>query len=228
MKSEWAAWVKRRIIMHDYEYVPKEIALPIKNDIIELIKHVQNEIRDNFTFRFDFIGSAKRNMITCDFKSNIGFDFDVNIEVNDDDVNFTPKEIKHILMRAFNKHVYGCRYDHCEDSTRVFTIKVKDKSNFRILYSCDFAIVNNYGKNRQQYIRFNKKQNSYSWEEQPKSFYDLPNKIEFCKSDPYLWNEVRDLYLDKKNFNNDTYKKSRSIFAETIHEICQQNGYYKR
>lgn len=82
--------------MHDYEYVPKEIALPIKNDIIELIKHVQNEIRDNFAFRFDFIGSAKRNMITCDFKSNIGFDFDVNIEVNDDDVNFTPKEIKHI------------------------------------------------------------------------------------------------------------------------------------
>lgn len=27
--------------MHDYEYVPKEIALPIKNDIIELIKHVR-------------------------------------------------------------------------------------------------------------------------------------------------------------------------------------------
>ena len=214
--------------MHDYEYVPKEIALPIKNDIIELIKHVQNEIRDNFTFRFDFIGSAKRNMITCDFKSNIGFDFDVNIEVNDDDENFTPKEIKHILMKAFDKYVYRYRYDHCEDSTRVFTIKVKDRDNFRILHSCDFAIVNNYGKNRQKYIRFNKKQNSYSWEEQPKGFYDLPSKIEFCKSDPYLWNEVRDLYLDKKNFNNDTDKKSRSIFAETIHEICQQNGYYKR
>lgn len=53
-------------------------------------------------------------------------------------------------------------------------------------------------------------------------------KLSFAKSDPYLWNEVRDLYLDKKNFNNDTDKKSRSIFAETIHEICQQNGYYKR
>ena len=109
MKSEWAAWAKRRIIMHDYEYVPKKIALPIKNDIIELIKHVQNEIRDNFTFRFDFIGSAKRNMITCDFKSNIGFDFDVNIEVNDDNVNFTLKEIKHILIKAFYKYVYRYR-----------------------------------------------------------------------------------------------------------------------
>lgn len=214
--------------MYNYEYVPKEIALPIKKNIIELIKLVQNEVRDDFTFRFDFVGSVKRNMITCAPKSDIGFDFDVNIEVNYDDENFTPKEIKHILMKAFDKYVYGYRYDHCEDSTRVFTIKVKDRDNSRILHSCDFAIVNNYGKNRQEYIRFNKKQNSYSWEEQPKGFYDLPNKIEFCKSDPCLWNEVRNLYLYKKNFNNDVDKKSRSIFAETIHEICQQNGYYKR
>lgn len=106
MESEWAAWAKRRIIMYNYEYVPKKIALPIKNDIIELIKLVQNEVRNDFTFRFDFIGSAKRNMITCDFKNNIGFDFDVNIKVNDYDENFTPKEIKHILMNAFNKYVY--------------------------------------------------------------------------------------------------------------------------
>ena len=214
--------------MYNYEYVPKEIALPIKEDIIELIKLVQNEVRNDFTFRFDFIGSAKRNMITYAPKSDIGFDFDVNIEVNDDDENFTPKEIKHILMKTFDKYVYGYRYDHCKDNTRVFTIKVKDRDNSRILHSCDFAIVNNYGKNRQEYIRFNKKQKSYSWEEQPKGFYDLPNKIEFCKSDPCLWNEVRDLYLYKKNFNNDIDKKSRSIFAETIHEICQQNGYFKR
>lgn len=214
--------------MYNYAYVPKEKTMPIKEDIIELIKLVQNEVRNDFTFRFDFIGSAKRNMITCAPKSDIGFDFDVNIEVNDDDENFTPKEIKHILMKAFDKYVYGYRYDPCEDNTRVFTIKVKDRENFRILHSCDFAIVNNYEKNRQQYIRFNKKQKSYSWVEQPKGFYDLPNKIEFCKSDSCLWNEVRDLYLYKKNFNNDIDKKSRSIFAETIHELCQQNGYYKR
>lgn len=214
--------------MYNYEYVSKKIALPIKNDIIGLIKLVQNEVRKYyFTFQFNFIGSAKRNMITCDFTNNKGFDFDVNIEVNDDDENFTPKEIKTILMSAFKRHIFYYGYNNCEDSTRVFTIKVKDRDNSRILHSCDFAIVNNYEKNRQEYIRFNEKQNSYSWEEQPKGFYDLPNKIEFCKNH-HLWNDVRKLYLDKKNFNNDNNKKSRSIFAETIHEICQQNGYYKR
>ena len=32
---------------------------------------------------------------------------------------------------------------------------------------------------------------------------------------------------DKKNTNADDNKKSRSIFAETIHQVCQQNGYYE-
>lgn len=35
--------------------------------------------RSDFTFQYTFIGSSSRNMITYDAKSNIGFDFDVNI-----------------------------------------------------------------------------------------------------------------------------------------------------
>lgn len=35
---------------------------------------------------------------------------------------------------------------------------------------CDFAIVNDYGDNRQEYIRFNKKNNSYTWEKITKDF----------------------------------------------------------
>lgn len=41
-----------------------------------------------------------------------------------------------------------------------------------------------------------------------------------------LWTDVKILYIDKKNRNNDQNKHSRSIYAETIHEICQEYGYY--
>ena len=176
-----------------------------------------DEIRKYFTFQYEFIGSVKRNMVTCDAKSNIGFDFDVNIMVNDDDEDYSAKEIKQILMKAFNKYAYKYHYDFCEDSTRVFTIKVKDRKNSQILHSCDFAIVNNYEDNRQEYIRFNKKSNG---------FYLLPEKVEFCK-DNYLWTEVREIYIEKKNCNTDKNKKSRSIFADAIHQVCQQNGYFE-
>ena len=183
--------------MYHFQYVSKNEIASLKNQVIELIGLVQDEIRNYFTFQYKFIGSVKLNMVTCDVKSNIGFDFDVNIMVNDDDEEYSAKDIKQILMKAFNKYAYKYHYDFCEDSTRVFTIKVKDRKNSRILHSCDFAIVNNYSDSLQEYIRFNKKSNSYDWTEQSDGFYLLPEKIQFCK-DNSLWTEVREIYIEKK------------------------------
>lgn len=75
--------------MYHFKYVPRTEYLPIKKELIELIKEVQNQVRDKFKFQFEFIGSTKRNMITEDIRSNIGFDFDVNLRVNNDN-NYTP------------------------------------------------------------------------------------------------------------------------------------------
>lgn len=82
--------------MYHYQYVSRKELAPAKKEIIELLKLVQDTVRDKFTFSYEFVGSAKRNMVTCDRKSNIGYDFDVDIMVNDDDVDYSPKEIKHI------------------------------------------------------------------------------------------------------------------------------------
>lgn len=219
------------MIMHDFEYVPKEEWNPIRDELLEIIHRLQNEVRGSFTFQYHFVGSSSRNMITRDRSSNTGFDFDVNIEVHDPHEDYSAKKIRDILRngldRVTNPHlgsIYG--YDYTEDSTRVLTIKVKDIANSRILHSCDFCIVYECSDGRQQYIRYNKKQNSYSWEYQPKGYLTLPSKIEWIKKYG-LWQQVRDIYLYKKNINTDDNKKSRSIFAETIHQICQQNGYYQ-
>ena len=80
--------------MHDFRYVTKNEAKPIKEELYQILYEVQNLVRDHFTFSFTTVGSSSRNMITYDTKSNIGFDFDINIEVNDDEENFEPKEIR--------------------------------------------------------------------------------------------------------------------------------------
>ena len=219
------------MIMHDFEYVPKKEWKPIRDELFEIIHSLQNEVSDNFTFQYHFVGSSKRKMITRDRNSNTGFDFDVNIEVNDPDEDYSAEEIRNILHKSLDKitNPYGYPifgYDYTEDSTRVLTIKVKDRANSCILHSCDFCIIYECGDGRQQYIRYNKEQRSYSWEYQPKGYYDLPIKIEWIKKHK-LWQQVRDNYIDKKNTNTDDNKKSRSIFAETIHQVCQQNGYYR-
>lgn len=207
--------------MYNFRYVSKKEAAPVKKDLIFLINEVQNLVREQFTFRFTFIGSSSRNMITCDEKSNIGFDFDVNIEINDDEEDYSAKELRTIIRNAIDKVAYRYGYGYCEDSTRVLTIKVKDRFQSRILHSCDFAIINNYGNNQQEYIRFNKSNQTYSWVEQGKGYYQLPEKINFLKRNN-LWNEVKSRYIYKKNINQNPKKHSRTIFAETINEVYQK------
>ena len=214
--------------MKEFEYVSKREYGPVKEDLVELIHLVQDEVREHFTFRYDFIGSASRNMITREINGNVGYDFDVNIRVNDPDNSYSAKKIRNILKSAFDKHAKKFMYDDAEDSTRVITIKVKDRKNSKILHSCDFAVVNDYidedGDEHQEYIHFNKKQNTYEWQEQPEGYYMLLERIDDIKK-YNLWQKVRDLYLEKKSKNTDLHKKSRSIFAETVKEVHDKYFY---
>ena len=78
----------------------------------------------------------------------------------------------------------------------------------------------------QQYIRFNKADQTYQWCEQPQGHYMIPYKIEWLKKNG-LWQELRDYYLDKKNENTNSDVHSRELFAISVHEMCQKYGYYR-
>ena len=52
--------------MHDFCYVSKKEAAPVKAELLDIIHEVQDIVRDDFTFQFTFIGSSSRNMITYD------------------------------------------------------------------------------------------------------------------------------------------------------------------
>ena len=76
---------ENKTMQHDFHYISKKNSEVQKayRDILNILKDTQNLLRQDFSFRFNVIGSYKRNMITYDKKSNIGYDFDFNIEVND-------------------------------------------------------------------------------------------------------------------------------------------------
>lgn len=208
--------------MNNYQYVTRKQLSPVKKELIQIINSVQNEVCNEFTFQYTFVGSTKYNMVTYNAGTNIGFDFDVNIQVNEKKDKISAKKIKTIIQKALDRIAPRFGYDYAEDSTRVITIKFKDRQDSKIVHSCDLAIVKaGDGTDRQKYIHFNKGQNVYSWQDQPKEFYLLAEKTDWIRNNGY-WNEVRKLYLDKKNLNNDSHKHSRSIYAETIHEICQK------
>ena len=210
--------------MYHFEYVTKAEARPVWEEINEILREVQNQVREQFTFQFRFVGSFSRNMITCDRKSNIGFDFDVNIYVNDEEECFSAEDLRRILKRAIDRVARRYGYKDCEDSTRVLTMKMVDRSRRAIRHSCDFAIVWD-SEDGQQYVRYNKKANYYSWEYQGGAFQNLEERMKWLKENGY-WGELRDYYLEKKNTNQDPNKKSRSIFAEAVKEMCDKAGYF--
>lgn len=203
--------------MYHYRYATKEEIRPVRAELEEIIHKVQDEVREYFTFSYQFIGSYKRNMITFDSASNIGFDFDVNIFVNDEEEEYSAKEIRTILRNAFNRVVRYYGYTYCEDSTSVLTIKSVDRPSSRIKHSCDFAIVYD-GSKGQQYIRFNKERNNYIWEYRSNGYKNLEKRADWLKKHNY-WNEVREIYLEMKNNNTNPDKHSRSIYAETINNV---------
>ena len=214
--------------MNHFEYVSKSKYMPVKKELIKIINQVQDELREQFTFDYKFIGSSSRNMITYDPKTNKGYDFDINIEVNDFDEYYSAKELKEILINTFNQVIkLTYPYASCQNNTRVFTIKVYEENpcciniialrSPKIEYSCDFAIVNTINDYQQEYIRFNKNTHEYSWQMQCKG-YLLSKKEAYIKKNK-LTNELRKIYLDKKNFNTNPNKKSRAFYAEAVNEL---------
>ena len=214
--------------MNHFEYVSKSKYMPVKKELIKIINQVQDELREQFTFDYKFIGSSSRNIITYDPKTNKGYDFDINIEVNDFDEYYSAKELKEILINTFNQVIkLTYPYASCQNNTRVFTIKVYEENpcciniialrSPKIEYSCDFAIVNTINDYQQEYIRFNKNTHEYSWQMQCKG-YLLSKKEAYIKKNK-LTNELRKIYLDKKNFNTNPNKKSRALYAEAVNEL---------
>lgn len=207
--------------MHNFQYVPRSEYLPVKKELEKLINEVQDEVREHFTFSFTYVGSTHRKLITSELNGNTGYDFDVNIHVNDEEEEYSAEEIRTIIREAFNRHVRQYGYDYCEDSTRVLTIKRKDFFRSKIISSCDFAIVFDCNDGRQQYIHFNKNQRTYDWEYLPMSNSELETRAEWIRKNGH-WNDVRELYLDKKKCNDNPDKRSRSLYAETINEVYKR------
>ena len=145
--------------MYDFKYVTKKEASAEKNNIIALIHDVQDDVREEFTLSFFFVGSTKNNMNTQDPSTNIGFDFDVDLQINRPD-EFKPKYLRKRIKKAIDKVAPKYGYGPAEDSTRVLTIKKKDVEESKIIHSADFAIV----REEKKYVHFNKKDNLYMWE----------------------------------------------------------------
>lgn len=217
---------KKQNPQHEFKYVTRKEARPARTKLEKLICQLHNDkdLKKYFTFEHKYVGSSKRNMITKDIKGNNGYDFDVDIIPNISQEQYTPKEIKKLVIKALDKYTKEYGFSYSKDSKSVITIKSIDHKNSEVIYSCDFAIVRIDNTGKKQFIMHDKTSGKYEWKYRGGGYNGISEKYDWIK-ERKLIQELRDFYLELKNKNLCEDKRSRSIFVESVNVICNRNGY---
>jgi len=208
-----------------YHYVEDKKELKeLKLACETIIKNVQKSwLSDYFTFQFNLIGSGMTNLITQNGQDG-EFDLDYNFILQRDkkELFSSPKKIKELFINAFNDVNPNLGFKPAENSTSVITSKLVYQN--KLHFSFDVAII--CEGNNGNYLKIIQKKSTgqYYWNEMNSS-RNYQTKIVALK-DLGTWNEVRDLYLDKKNkyLISQVDKDSFSVLLETLNEMCAKYG----
>lgn len=211
--------------MKEYEFVSRKEYAPVRKELEEILKKVQNLVRNEFTFQFKLVGSGNKHLITREKNGNKGFDLDYNLILNPpqaaDGSFWKPKYAKETIINAFKKAVENTKYDYPENSTSAITIKVKNKKESKIIYSCDFCIIfypNDKDYSYYKYVKFNKP-NNYVWENRVIS-KNIDKKLDWLHNNiKDYWNLIKKEYLKLKKNNDDKNKHSFQLYYEAINNL---------
>ena len=208
------------LVKHNmYEYVTKNEIKDLKQAARTIINNVQNsELKKYFTFDFFLIGSGAHNLVTKDGVDG-SFDLDYNFVIQKDKKGLknNPKKVKELFIEAFNKSNQGLQFKPANNSTSVITSRLVYDN--RLLFSFDVAILCEGNNGNYLKIVQNKSNGQYYWNE-IKDSREYKKKIAAIKA-LGKWNQLRDLYLSKKNkyLMAQDYRASFSILLEALNEI---------
>ncbi|MFA5283383.1 MAG: hypothetical protein WC366_02570 [Bacilli bacterium] len=204
-----------------YEFVSKNELKPVKAKIDLIIRNLQRLLKqDKITFKSILVGSAKKHLVTRLVDGNKGFDFDYNLSLQKCPDNISPKELKTLFLSRLNIVLEDSGYKKAENNTQSMTIKFLDSRNSRIIHSCDIAIVSDHeeeGETFQKILIFDKSNKKYIWNKRP-LVKNYSAKLSSILSNG-LWHEVKEEYLNLKNTNNDSEKKSFQLYLEALNNV---------
>ena len=214
--------------MSEYEYVSKNEYRPVREELEDIIRRAQKILkkRTDITFQFELIGSGSKHLITRIKGGNKGFDFDYNLILNcDPGYHWNPDYARIEVTKAIDEAIKGTDYDHPQNSSVAFTIKVKNTKQSKIIHSCDFAVIyypdGEY--NQHKYSRLDTKTNQYTWEirKYTKNYHE---KLDWLKNNVNdYWDQIKKEYLKLKDNNKDPNKHSFQLFYETINNVYNNN-----
>ena len=206
--------------IQDKNYL-KRLKSTCSNIVNQLVQIINND--SIMTVKACLVGSGAKNLVTQNANNPIDLDYNIII-IDAVDIN-NGRVIKEYIRKQFNIVLNKNDWNDCQDSTSALTTgQMIFKQGNKTGFSIDLAITCKYNNCWCRLIHektglayFDR----YYWNQVPNSS-KLEQKVYAIKSN-YLWREVRDTYLTKKNFylqRNDNTHPSFVVYVETVNEIC--------
>ena len=216
---------KEIVIMYHYiedKVFLKDMKYLCSNIINQLVQLINND--SVMEVEAHLVGSGARNLITQNSNEPIDLDYNLYIADFGDFSSSNEREIKEYVRKQFNIILKRNGWSDCMDSTSVLTTEKRHftKGN-HTEFSIDLAIVFN---NRDGWHRLIHDKTGfaawdrYCWNIVPNS-RDLFDKVTDIK-DEHLWNEVIDVYLEKKNMylrRQDYNHPSFNVYVEAVNQV---------
>ncbi len=210
-----------------YHYVnDKEYLRKVKTVCSDIMNQLKQQINKDSVMQVDIqlVGSGAKNLITQNADEPIDLDYNLCIVKTYGMSILNGRAIKEYIIEQFNYVLNKNGWSNCKDSTSVIsTEKRQFKKGNHTPFSIDIAIVyedyNGWHRlihNKTGFVQFDQ----YYWNDSPKS-KGLNDKVIAIKNE-HLWEDVIDLYLDKKNKylqKNDHNHPSFIVYIETINEV---------
>lgn len=198
------------------------------SNIMEQLRDMLNEKYDINT-QFSLVGSGgdSRNMVTRNGDGS--FDLDYNLVIISMPNAFWDnlKRLKDTVRDSLNRIVGNTWFSDGKDSRSVITSILHFKDSPKVEFSFDIAILaKNSNGNLCRLIHNNKgcRNENFTWNEVPSS-HNLKDKAYALKTNG-LWNELRAVYLDKKNMylsRRDDNHPSFIIYIESVNELYNRH-----
>lgn len=210
-----------------YHYIQdKEFLKRLRGACGDIVNQLVQSINNDSVMKVEacIVGSGAKNLITQNEDEPIDLDYNLCI-VSTESINILDcRGIKEYVRKQFNKVLCSNGWDDCEDSTSAITTgKYSFQNGNKTKFSIDIAITCKYLNNWQRLIHQKTgfvNRDRYYWNEVQNSGR-LEEKVRALKAED-LWEEVRDTYLEKKNFylrKNDHNHPSFVIYVETVNQI---------
>ena len=216
-----------------YHYIQdKDFRKRLKSTCSGIVNQLVQSINKGsvMTVKACLVGSGAKNLVTQNANNPVDLDYNICI-IDTKSININNgREIKEYIRKEFNSVLKINNWGDCQDSTSVLTTEQRTfNQGCKTAFSIDIAITFENDLGWHKLIHKNTGltiYDRYYWNEIPDS-RQLEDKVYAIKL-YHLWNEVRNTYLDKKNFylqRNDRTHPSFIVYIESVNQIY--NKYFE-